>query len=46
LRVVQSNDLLACYWLDGHMGFALAGDMARDRMMKLADEVYRQMEET
>jgi anti-sigma factor RsiW len=44
LRVEEEGKLVACYWLDGPLGFALAGEMDRTRMMSLARIVYDQLE--
>lgn len=44
IRIEQMGPLSACYWLDGPLGFAVAGELDRDRMMALAHEVYRQFE--
>jgi anti-sigma factor RsiW len=44
LHVEQQGKLVACYWLDGKLGFAVAGEMDRDRMMKLANRIYDQFE--
>lgn len=30
------------YWLDGPFGYALAGEVGKDEMLRLANEVYRQ----
>jgi anti-sigma factor RsiW len=44
IRIEQRGPLTACYWLDGPLGFAVAGELDRDRIMALAHEVYRQFE--
>ncbi|MFO0992038.1 MAG: anti-sigma factor [Hyphomicrobiales bacterium] len=44
IRIEQNGPLSACYWLDGPLGFAVAGELDRDQMMALAHEVYRQFE--
>ncbi len=44
IRIEQAGPLSACYWLDGPLGFAVAGELDRDQMMSLAHEVYRQFE--
>ena len=44
LHVEQQGALIACYWRDGKLGFAVAGEMAREPMMKLAEAVYEQFE--
>ncbi len=44
LRVETRGPLIACYWLDGKLAFAMAGDMAREPMMALARIVYDKFE--
>ncbi len=44
LHVEQRGKLIACYWRDGKLGFAVAGGMARDPMMKLARIIYGKFE--
>ena len=44
LHVEQLGNLTACYWRDGKLGFAVAGGMARDPMMKLAKIIYDKFE--
>lgn len=44
IRIEQNGPLSACYWLDGPFGFAVAGELDRERLMGLAHAVYRQFE--
>jgi len=44
LRVEERDGLVTCYWLDGPLGFAIAGEMDRTRMMQLARIVYERFE--
>ena len=44
LHVEQRGGLIACYWRDGKLAFAVAGQMARDPMMKLAAAIYERVE--
>lgn len=44
IRVEEQGPLIACYWLDGKLGFVVAGEMQRAVMMKLADVIYEQLE--
>ncbi len=44
LRVEEKGGLVACYWLDGPLGFVIAGEMDRTRMMQLARTVYERFE--
>jgi anti-sigma factor RsiW len=44
LHVEEKGKLIACYWQDGKLAFAVAGEMELDPMMKLARLVYNQFE--
>ncbi len=44
LHVEQQGPLIACTWRDGRLAFAVAGEMAREPMMKLAQAIYDQFE--
>ncbi len=44
VHVEEKGDLIACYWRDGKLAFAVAGEMDLDPMMKLAKAVYDQFE--
>lgn len=44
LRVETKGPLIACYWLDGPLGFVVAGEMDRAKMMQLARVVYDRFE--
>lgn len=44
MQVKQKGDLITCYWLDGKLAFAMAGEMKLDAMMRLARIVYDQFE--
>ena len=44
LRVEEKGPLVACYWLDGPLGFVVAGEMDRAPMMELAHTVYDKFE--
>ena len=44
LQVERKGNLIACYWLDGKLGFVVAGEMELDPMMKLAHVIYDQLE--
>jgi anti-sigma factor RsiW len=44
LRVEERSGLVACYWLKGPLGLAIAGKMDRTRMMQLARIVYERFE--
>jgi anti-sigma factor RsiW len=44
LHVEQKGKLIACYWRAGKLAFAVAGEMERDPMMKLAEAVYEAFE--
>jgi anti-sigma factor RsiW len=42
--VEEKNGVTACYWLDGPLGFVIAGETSRDDIMGLANMVYRSFE--
>ncbi len=44
LLVEQKDGITACYWLDGPLGFVVAGEDDRDTLMSLATSIYRQFE--
>jgi anti-sigma factor RsiW len=44
LHVEEKGPLIACYWLDKKLAFAVAGEMAREPMMKLAHVIYEKFE--
>jgi anti-sigma factor RsiW len=44
VRVEHKGDLVACYWLDEELGFAVAAEMPVGPMMKLAQIIYDQFE--
>ena len=43
-QVEEKGGLVACYWLNGPLGFAIAGELDRTRMMQLARTVYERFE--
>ena len=42
--VEEKHGITACYWLDGPLGFVIAGEESRDDMMALAHMVYKSFE--
>lgn len=42
--VTQKNEVTACYWLDGALGFVIAGEGGRDEIVSLAHMVYQSFE--
>jgi anti-sigma factor RsiW len=44
-QVEQKGNLVACYWLDGPFGFAVAGELEMPRAMHLARVIYDKFEE-
>lgn len=44
VHVEEKGKLIACYWRDGKLAFAVAGELDLDPMMKLARAVYDQFE--
>ncbi len=45
LRVVQKDGLITCYWQEREFSFAVTGDMKLDDMMRLARNIYDQVED-
>ena len=31
------------YWVDGHLGYTLSGELERAALLRIADVVYRQL---
>jgi anti-sigma factor RsiW len=44
VRVEEQGNLIACYWKDHKLAFAVAGEMDREPMMRLAKAIYDQFE--
>jgi len=42
-RLAKRGSVRTFYWLDGPFGYALAGDLEEDRLLVLAQLVYRAM---
>jgi anti-sigma factor RsiW len=42
-RFSQEGIVSVFYWIDGHYGYALSGDMNRENLLKIANVVYRQL---
>ena len=42
-RYARQGDLHVFYWIDRTLGYALAGDMDKDEMLRLARAVYEQL---
>ncbi len=42
--IEEKHGVTACYWLDGPLGFVIAGETSRDDIMGLANMVYRSFE--
>ncbi len=42
-RLAKRGSVRTFYWLDGPFGYALAGDLEEDRLLELAQLVYRAM---
>ena len=42
--IEEKHGVTACYWLDGPLGFVIAGETSRDDIMDLANMVYRSFE--
>jgi anti-sigma factor RsiW len=44
LHVESEGGLIACYWNDHGLAFAVAGALGREPMMKLAEAIYERFE--
>lgn len=42
-RFASEGAVSVFYWIDGPFGYALSGELPRDRLLTLADATYRQM---
>jgi len=42
-RYAEEKGVAVFYWIDGPLGYALAGKMTRQELLKLADAVYAQL---
>jgi len=42
-RFAQQGATNVFYWVDGPLGYALAGDVGRDELSAVAQGVYRQL---
>jgi anti-sigma factor RsiW len=45
-RMEEANGIMTCYWLDGPLGYALAGEMTRGEMEPIAHAVYEALDRT
>lgn len=43
-RIASRGDVETFYWIDGEIGYAVTGEVPRDLLQKVADECYRQFE--
>jgi anti-sigma factor RsiW len=42
-KFAQEGKVGVFYWLDGKLGYALSGELPRDRLLGVAESVYRQL---
>jgi anti-sigma factor RsiW len=42
--ITEKGPVTACYWLDERLGFVVTGETGRDKVMAVANAVYRQFE--
>jgi anti-sigma factor RsiW len=42
-RYAREGELHVFYWIDRTLGYALAGDMGKDEMLRIARAVYEQL---
>ncbi len=45
IHVREKGELISCYWAENALAFAVTGEMPKDAMMKLANNIYDQMEQ-
>lgn len=43
-RYASDSGLETFYWIDGPVGYAVTGEISRERMQQIADECYRQFD--
>ncbi|MYN14516.1 anti-sigma factor [Pusillimonas sp. TS35] len=43
-RFAQEGAVRVFYWVDGKLGYALSGEVARDELWRVCEEVYRQLD--
>ncbi len=43
-RFTQDGPVRVFYWIEGSFGYALSGEVKRDTLQRVADEVYRQLQ--
>jgi anti-sigma factor RsiW len=42
-RFAREGGVSVFYWVDGHLGYALSGELERAALLRIADVVYRQL---
>ncbi|CFW23291.1 transmembrane regulator [Bordetella pertussis] len=42
-RFTQDGPVRVFYWVEGKFGYALSGELERDALLKVAQEVYREL---
>jgi anti-sigma factor RsiW len=42
--VTEKGSITACYWLNEQLGFVITGETSRDKLMSMANDVYRQFD--
>jgi anti-sigma factor RsiW len=42
----EADGIMTCYWLDGPLAYALAGEMTRVEMEPIAHAVYEALDKT
>jgi anti-sigma factor RsiW len=45
-RMEEADGIMTCYWLDGPLGYALAGELTRAEMEPIAHAVYEALDRT
>ncbi len=46
MQMEQRGNLWGCYWLDGKFGLAVTGDLPKEEVLALAQDVYDQLEKS
>jgi anti-sigma factor RsiW len=42
-RWVKEGNVEVCFWVDGHVGYAVAGEFERRELYRLANAIYQQI---
>lgn len=42
-RYAERDGVRVFYWIDGHLGYALAGELSKEELLALSESIYRQL---